>query len=99
MLAQHTPEPLIRGAYEAGKMALDVLDVIQLGRERVLDIDDEDLPVRLALVEERHDPKDLDLLDLSDVSDLLANLADIQRIIVALGLGLGMLLSGILPRL
>ncbi len=95
----HTPEPLIRGTYEAGQMALDVLDVVQFGRERVLDVDNQDLPVRLALVEERHDPEDLDLLDLSDVTDLLANLADIQRIVVAPGLGLSMLLSGILPRL
>jgi hypothetical protein len=80
-------------------MALDVLDVVQFGREWVLDVDDEDLPVRLALVEERHDPEDLDLLDLSNVADLLADLADIQRIVVASGLGLSMLLSGILPRL
>ena len=80
-------------------MALYVLDVVQFGRERVLDVDDENLPVRLALIEERHDPENLDLLDLSNVTDLLANLADIQRIVVAPGLGLSMLLSGILPRL
>jgi len=92
-------EPLIRGAYEAGQMALDVLDVVQFGREWVLHVDDEDFPVRLALVEERHDPEDLDLLDLSNVPDLLPNLADVQRIVVTPGLGLSMLLSGILPRL
>jgi predicted secreted protein len=80
-------------------MALDVLDVVQFGRERVLDIDDDDLPVSLAFVEERHDPEDLNLLDLSNVTDLLADLADIQRIVVAVGLGLSMLLVGIFPRL
>ena len=80
-------------------MALDVLDVVQFGCEWVLDVDDDNLPVRLALVEERHDSEDLDLLDLSDVADLLANFADIQRIVVAPGLGLSMLLSGIFPRL
>ena len=80
-------------------MALDVLDVVQFGCEWVLDVDDDNLPVRLALVEEGHDPEDLDLLDLSDVADLLANFADIQRIVVAPGLGLSMLLSGIFPRL
>jgi len=36
-------------------MALDVLNVVQLGRERVLHVDDEDLPVGLAFVEEGHD--------------------------------------------
>ena len=80
-------------------MALDVLDVVQFGCEWVLDVDDDNLPVRLALVEERHDPKDLDLLDLSNVANLLANLADIQRIVVTPGLSLSMLLSGIFPRL
>jgi hypothetical protein len=80
-------------------MALDVLDVVQFGCEWVLDIDDDDLPVSLAFVEERHDPEDLNLLDLSNVTDLLANLADIQRIVVAIGLGLSMLLVGIFPRL
>jgi hypothetical protein len=92
-------EPLIRGAYEARQMALDVLDVVQFGCEWVLDIDDDDLPVSLAFVEERHDPEDLNLLDLSNVTDLLANLADIQRVVVAVGLGLSMLLVRVFPRL
>jgi hypothetical protein len=93
----HPPEPLIRGAYEARQVALNVLDIVQFGCERVLDVDDDDLPVRLALVEECHDPEDLDLLDLSDVADLLANLADVQRIVVTPGFGLSVLLSGIFP--
>jgi hypothetical protein len=80
-------------------MALDVLDVVQFGCKWVLDVDDDDLPVSLALVEERHDPEDLNLLDLPNVTDLLANLADIQRIVVASGFGLSMLLVGIFPRL
>jgi hypothetical protein len=78
-------------------MALDVLDVVQFRCERVLDVDDDDLPVCLALIEERHDPEDLDLLDLSNVADLLANLADVQRIVVTPGLGLSVLLSRIFP--
>lgn len=80
-------------------MALDVLDVVQFGCKWVLDVDDDDLPVSLALVEERHDPEDLNLLDLPNVTDLLANLADIQRVVVASGFGLSMLLVGIFPRL
>lgn len=80
-------------------MALDVLDVVQFGCKRVLDVDDDDLPVSLALVEERHDAEDLNLLDLSNVTNLLANLADIQRIVVAPGFGLSVLLVRIFPRL
>ena len=95
----HVPEPFIRGTYEARQVALDVLDIVQFGCERILDVDHEDLPVRLALIEKRHYPEDLDLLDLSNVADLFANLADVQRIVVAPGLSLSMLVSGIFPRL
>lgn len=52
-----------------------------------------------TLVEKSHDTEDLDLLDLTGVADLLANLADIQGIIITASLGLGMGLSGILPGL
>jgi hypothetical protein len=80
-------------------MALDVLNVVQLGCERVLDVDDDDLPVGLAFVEEGHDAEDLDLLDLPDVTHLFADLAYVQWVVVAPGLGLSVLLSGILPSL
>ena len=93
------PEPLIRGAHEAREVTLDVLNVVQLGCERVLNVDDEDFPVGLALVEEGHDAKDFDLLDLPDVTHLFADLAYVQWIVVAPGLGLCVLLSGILPSL
>jgi hypothetical protein len=80
-------------------MTLDVLNIIQLGRQRVLDIDDEDFPIGLAFVEEGHDTEDFDLLDLPHVTHLFADLAYVQRIVVAPGLGLGVLLSGIFPSL
>ena len=80
-------------------MTLDVLNVVQLGRERVLDVDDEDLPIGLAFVEEGHDAEDFDLLDLPDVTHLFADLAYVQWVVVAVGLGLGVLLTGILPSL
>jgi hypothetical protein len=69
-------------------MPLDVLDVIELGREGIKDIDNDDLPISLALVEQSHDAEDLDLLNLANIADLLADFADIERIVVALGLGL-----------
>ncbi|KAI3488210.1 hypothetical protein L1887_47749 [Cichorium endivia] len=92
-------EPLVGGADEAGQVALDVLNVVELGGERVVDVDDNHLPVGLALVEERHDAEHLDLLDLAGVADLLADLAHVERVVVALGLGVRVRVVRVLPRL
>ena len=43
-------EPLIRRPQQTRQMSLDVLDVVELWCERIVDIDDDDLPVRLAFV-------------------------------------------------
>ena len=80
-------------------MALDILNVVQLGCEWVLYVDDDDFPVGFTLVEEGHDAKDFDLLDLPDVTHLFADLAYVQWVVVAPGLGLRVLLIGILPSL
>ena len=57
------------------------------------------LPVGLTLVDQGHDAEDLDLLDLADVADLLTDLADIEGIVVALGLRLGVGRLRVLPGL
>lgn len=80
-------------------MALDVLDIVQLGGKRVVDINDNDLPVGFLLIKQGHDTKDLDLLDLASIADKLANLANVERIVVTLGLGLGVDNVGVLPGL
>lgn len=80
-------------------MPFDVFDVVELGCKGVQDIDDDDFPVGLALIEKGHDAEDLDLLDLANIADLFADLADIERIIVAFGLGLCMELRRIFPSL
>lgn len=80
-------------------MTLDILDVVQFPGEGILDVDDDDLPVGLALIEERHDTEDLDLLDLSDIADLLADLADVEWVVVALGFRLGVGGRRVLPGL
>jgi len=80
-------------------VSLDVLDVVQLGGERVVDINDNDLPVSLLLVEESHDTEDLDLLDLASVTNELTDLANIERVVVTLSLGLRVNGVGILPSL
>ena len=80
-------------------MTLDILYIVQLGRERVLDVDDEDFPVGLAFVKEGHDAEDFNLLDLPYETHLFADLAYVQRIVVTVSLGLAVLLSRILPSL
>lgn len=80
-------------------MPLNILNIVELASERVVDIDDNDLPVSLALVEQSHDAENFDLLDLTSVADGLANLADVERVVVAVSLGLGVLLVGVLPGL
>lgn len=51
------------------------------------------------MIQKSHDSKNLDLFDLACVANLLANLADVQRVIVAIRLGLSVSNIGILPGL
>lgn len=92
-------EPLVGGTEETGQVALDILNIVELGGKRVVDVDDNDLPVSLLLVKKGHDTEDLDLLHLASVTDQLANLADVERVVVTLGLGLGVNNVGVLPGL
>lgn len=80
-------------------MSLNILNIVELGSKGVVDINDNDLPVSLLLVEKGHDTEDLDLLHLTGVADKLTNLANIERIVVTLGLGLGVDGIGVLPGL
>lgn len=80
-------------------MALNILNVVELRGKRVVDINDDDLPVGLFLIEQGHHTKNLDLLDLTGVANKLTNLADIERIVVTLGLGLGVDDVGVFPGL
>lgn len=92
-------EPLVGGPQKTGQVPLDILNVVELGSKRIVDVDDDDLPVGFLLVKQSHDTENLDLLDLTRPGDKLANLADIERVIVALGLGLGVDDVGVLPGL
>ena len=80
-------------------MTLDVFNVVELWSEGVVDIDDDDFPVCFAFVEQGHDAEDLDLLHLAGVTDLLTDFADIERVIITLGLGLCMNVGWVLPGL
>lgn len=92
-------EPLIGGAEKTRQMALDILNVVELGSERIVDVDDNDLPVSLLLVEKGHDTENLDLLNLTGVANKLTDLADVKRVVVTLGLGLRVDGVGVLPGL
>lgn len=80
-------------------MALNILDIVELRSQGIIHVDDDDLPVGLALIEQSHDTKDLDLNDFARLSNELANLADVQWIIVTLGLGLLVDDIGVFPSL
>jgi len=93
------PEPLVGCPNETGQVTLDILDIVQLGSERVVNVDDDDLPVGFTLIKEGHDAENLDLLDLASVTDLFADLANIEGIVVTLGLGFRVRVVGVLPGL
>jgi hypothetical protein len=80
-------------------VALDVLNVVQARRERVVDVDNNDFPVGLALVEKGHHTENLDLLDFTGLGDELADFADVQRVVVTGLLGLGVDNVGVFPGL
>ena len=92
-------EPLVRRAEQAGEVTLHVLDVIEFGGERVVDVDDDDLPVGLFLVEEGHHAEGLDLLDGAWGGDRLANLTYVEGVVVAFGFGFGVDRVGVFPGL
>lgn len=92
-------EPLIGCSQKTWKVALDILDIVELWCQWVVDINDNNLPVGLLLVEESHDTKNLDLLDLSWVADKLTDLADVQWVVVSLSLGLWVDNIWVLPSL
>ena len=80
-------------------MPLNVFNVVELSCKRILNIDNDDLPVGFAFVEESHDTKNLDLLDLANVADLFADFAYIERVVVAFSLSLSVGRGGIFPGL
>ncbi|KAH3663826.1 hypothetical protein OGAPHI_005229 [Ogataea philodendri] len=76
-------EPLVGGSEQAWKVFLDILNVVQLGGQWVVDVDDNDLPVGLTFVQQSHDTKNLDLLDLARVGNVLTDLTNVQWIVVS----------------
>lgn len=92
-------EPLDSGAEKAGEVALNVLDIVELGGEGIVDIDRDDLPVGLSLIQKGYGTEDLDLLDLAGEAYLLSDLANVDRVVITAGLGIGVDEVGIFPGL
>lgn len=92
-------EPLVSSTQKTREVTLNILNVVDLGSVGVLDINSDDLPVSLTLVEEGHDTQDLDLLDLASVANSLTDLANVERIVVTNGLSFRMGVVRVLPSL
>jgi hypothetical protein len=93
------PEPFVCGPDETWEMPLHILNVVELRSQWIVNIYNDDFPIRLSLVKQSHYTENLDLLDLSDVPKLLANLTHVERVIVAVSLCLSMNLSRVFPGL
>lgn len=63
-------------------MAFNILDVVQSGSQRIVDINDDDLPVRLLLIEQSHHAKNLDLFDLTTGGHKLPDFTDVERVVI-----------------
>ncbi len=93
------PEPRLGAVEESGEQPLYVFNAVQLGRQRIVDVDDNGLPVRLVVVEEGHDPEDFDLLHFASEPDPRSDLAGVDRVVVPPSFGLRIEMGGIFPRL
>jgi hypothetical protein len=93
------PEPLVRGSDETWEMPLYILNIVELRSQWVVDIYDNDFPIRLSLIKQSHDTENLDLFDLSNIPKLFANLTHVERVVVAVSLCLSMHLSRVFPGL
>jgi len=90
-------EPLVGSSEKTWEVSLNVLDIVELGSQRVVDVNDDDLPIRLFFVEESHDTEHLDLLNLASVSHKLTDFADVEWVVVAFRLGLRVDDVGVFP--
>lgn len=91
------PEPFISRTNQTRQMPLHIFYIVEFRSERIGHVHDENFPIRFAFIEESHDTEYFDLFDLTYVADLFADLADVERVVVAFGFGLDVRLGGIFP--
>lgn len=92
-------EPVAERLREARAVLLDVLPGVDEVGDGVLDVDHEHLPVGLAAVVGREAAENLDLLDLTDVADVLADVEEVDWVVVAEFVGEFVLQVGVFPGL
>ena len=92
-------EPNVGVVQQTRHFLLQVLNVVDVLGKGVVDVNAEDLPVGLSLVNKSQSTQNLDLLDLTNGSNLGSNLAGIKRIVVTLAASVGVGVAGVLPSL
>lgn len=92
-------EPLYGGVQETGHDLLNVMDVIDLIGLGIVDVDGQHFPIGFSFVNEGHGAQDLDLNNGPPLVNSAADLANINRISVALASGAVVGVLGILPGL
>ena len=75
------------------------MDVVEVLRQRIVDVNGYDFPVGLSLVNHGKDAKDLDLEDGASRMDGGANLTDVDGVVVTLAVGGGVGVVWVLPGL
>ena len=92
-------EVLADGLDGSGQVHLDVVDVVEHVRHGVGDVDGDDLPVRLAVVDEAEHAQHLDGADAAHAHLHGADLDAVDRVVVAGVAGVGRGHLRVLPRL
>lgn len=78
-------------------MSFNIFHIIQPSRQRIIHIHNKDFPIGFSFVEESHNTEYFDLFDLSDCTDCFTDFTHVERIIVAVGAGFGVLGVWVFP--
>jgi hypothetical protein len=92
-------EPVIESCGDAGAVLFDVFEGVHVRCDRVVDVDDHDLPVGLAAVIWRNAAQDFGLSNLTEVARVFADVEKVNGVVVAFFIDELVLDVGVLPRL
>lgn len=92
-------EPFDRGSEESREELFNILDVVELIGDWVINVDGQKLPVSLSLVDQCECSQNLDLHNVSAVGYAMTDLANVNRIVIALAAGGLIDVIGVLPGL
>lgn len=92
-------EPLNGGTKQTREVLVHIGDVIDFRGQRIVHIDGDYLPVGFALVNQGNGAQHLDLQHVAALSHSVANLDDIDGIVVTLAAGGGLDVVGVFPGL